>query len=525
MFSYFSSSNTDNIIDDTKKSNEGVTAAETFVTKHFDISDDESGDTNFVSPLNIGVEEIPKVSDVRSTLFPSTSASTRSWNQAHDLYCARHGTLRATIQEVLREICEENPEIPWELPRRNSEDVFVDAKEFAEYLQTKRGKSVANNHTTPQKISSSWLMSPLKIASAVASIIRNPDDEVDDWVQDGDDAFIDDDDSYKKGISSRSSTSAALELNTPIINSGNAEYAIKCLESEIRQLPTDMPHVMGLSEWNNWADSSLSKHATRDNVCFSHHDQKFLLQVLIDLKMARIIQRENHETKGINVLVLSSKSMTADNSDIIPEILRIAVSFWDIQKAEEKIEQNLQKWSEQAAECTKNALKYKNRNQMKLAKTQLSKRRLIQNRIDSDSGLQIQLLQAKNAIESARSNVTVINLMADSAQLLRQLREQTPLDEVEETMDDLQSEIDGVKDINSTISSIGDNAATICTDDELLEELQALSISDNAQISLAASNSIMAPPAPEKSRSEVQSVSEDIIKDSSYLTERKPEMA
>ena len=526
MFSYFSSSDVDGDIDDAK-SNEGVTAAGTLVTEQSNISDDEYG-FNETTPA-VGT-------NAPSARFASAPAAATSWNQAHDVYCTKHGTLKATIQQVLLETCEDNQEIPWELPRRNHVNVLVEAEEVADFLQTKRGKSTADTvATTPQKSSaSSWLMSPLKIVSAVASIMRDPDDEIDEWVQDGDDAFIDDDDdnNYAAGSSSSSSSSAALELNTPIINLDMTESAIQCLENEIGHIPPDMPHVLGLSEWNDWAHSSLAKDSTNKHYRFSVHENDFLLQVLVDLNRAKIIRRENSEPKGLNVVVLSSKTLTTGNDDKIPEDCRIHVYLWDIQRAEEKIEQKLQEWSEQAAECTKKALQYKKRNQIKIAATQLAKRNMIQKRIDSDSRLQMQLLQTKSAIESARTNRSMIDLMADSTKLLRQLREETPLEEIDDTIDDLQSEIDDLQEINDVISSVGRNATNMVTDEELLEELQNLSIHENVPINTTTTTTTSDIPTFSTreedfkvSKSEKVAISEEIQSDSFGTAQKVSELA
>mmetsp|Transcript_11373 Transcript_11373/g.27243 ORF Transcript_11373/g.27243 Transcript_11373/m.27243 type:complete len:286 (-) Transcript_11373:790-1647(-) len=240
-----------------------------------------------------------------------------------------------------------------------------------------------------------------------------------------------------------------------------------------------MPHVMGLSEWDDWAGLSLAKN-NATNVSFSIHDKKFLLHVLVHLKIARIIHRANHNS--LDVVVLSSKPLTNFDDKAIPENLRIPVTLWDIKNAENKIEQKLQELSAQATECTKTALKLKKRNQINLAKTQLSKRKLIQKRIDSDSMIQMKLLQTKNAIESAQTNRLTIDLIADSAKLLRHLREQTTIDEVDGAMDDLQDEIDSLKDMNSTLTSLGSNVNDMGTEDDLLEELERLMIDDNAKL-------------------------------------------
>eukprot|EP00536_Pseudo-nitzschia_multiseries_P008990 jgi/Psemu1/325439/estExt_fgenesh1_pg.C_2410003 len=416
----------------------------------------------------------------------------------------------ATIQQVLAEACKENQEIPWELPRRNNANVLIEANEVAEYLTSKRGNShgsgtrgAATTAGTPKKQSSlsasSWLMSPLKVVSAVASMMRDPDDDVDEWIQDGDDALLDDGSGGggDAGQSSTSSSSSSLSntiigLKIPIANVIATEAAIQCIEHEIQNIAPDMPYVLGLSEWNAWAHSAVSKHhhhhhhANKNknknkNHKLSVHDNDFLLRVLIGLNKACVIQRHNKSQKGLDVLVLSSTEI--DRSDCkadncIPERLRIPVSLWDIEKAEAQIEQNLQDWSNRAAACTEKALAYKKQKQIELAKIQLTKRRVIQQRIDSDSRLQIQLLQTRNAIETAQSNRSMVDIMANSAKLLKQLREETPLEEVDETIDDLQSECDDMQDVHNALSSLGSNALVMDKDEEeeLLKELEGLSI-------------------------------------------------
>jgi len=508
MFSYFSSSGADADIEKTTP-NEGVAAIGTAVTENSNISDDDNGDNDPISAMNSGY----------SPRFPPKAVVGTSWKQSHDIYCSKHKTLKASIHEVLREICGENQEIPWELPQRSDVNILVEAKEVADILQTKRmKKKSATTTSTPMKSSiSSLLMSPIKVVSAVASMMRDPDDDIDDWVQDGDDAFIDDEDN-RENLSS----SPAFGLNTPLINFNKTEAAIECLERKIDQIPPETPLVMGMSDWNSWAQSSFSKQNTDNQFDFSIHDNGFLLQVLVDLNGARIVRRENSE----DVIVLTSKTTENEKDASIPENLRIAISLWDIQRAEETIEQNLQEWSDQAAACTKKALMYKKRNQMKLAATQIAKRRLIQQRIDSDSRLQIQLLQTKNAIESAQSNRSMIDLMADSAKMLRQLREETPLEEIDETIDDLQSEIDGLQDINDTIASVGNNVTNACTEDELLEELQNLSINDKGPFTSTADSSNIATPTEKKETPKKEAIfSSDLETESSGVSQRVPELA
>jgi hypothetical protein len=156
---------------------------------------------------------------------------------------------------------------------------------------------------------------------------------------------------------------------------------------------------------------------------------------------------------------------------------------------------------------------------------------MIQKRIDSDSRLQMQLLQTKSAIESARTNRSMIDLMADSTKLLRQLREETPLEEIDDTIDDLQSEIDDLQEINDAISSVGINATNMVTDEELLEELQNLSIHENVPINTTTTTTSDIPTFSTReedfkvSKSEKVAISEEIQSDSFGTAQKVPELA
>ena len=401
MFSYFSSSKAP-AEDENAKIDEGVTAVRTSTTEQSYISDDES--------------------NTREPLSSSLSTKCTTWNQAHDVYCSKHGTLKASIRQILGE----NREIPWALPKRDDANVAVEAKEVVDILQSRRIKSTPTSVGTPMKssITRTLLLSPLKVVSAVASVtasmMRDPDD--DEWVQEGDDAFTDD----------GADSSTYLDLNIPIINLNRTESAVECLERTIDQIAQETPLVMALSEWKSWADSSFSKTSSFSDFKFALHDYDFLLQLLVDLKRARIVQRENSKAKGTDVVILTSQTVEDERNGSLPENIRIALSLWDIQKAEATIERKLVEWSDQAAECTKKALMYKKRNQIQMAKTQIAKRKMIQKRMDADSRLQLKLLETRNAIESAQSNRSMIDLMADSTKILRQLREQTPLEEIDD---------------------------------------------------------------------------------------------
>jgi hypothetical protein len=437
-----------------------------------------------------------------------TTKTTTSWTEAHGVYCTKYRTLRATTQQVINETCKDGMDIPWELPNKKN-GVLTEANEVVEFLRSKRGRmstaATTTTTTTPTKRSyipsiAQTILSPLRVINYAGSSILgylaandddDYDDDVDEWKQEGDDAFTDDDVSNKENTSS---SSPALGLNTPIVNFVLIESVIQCSENEICRLSADTSShiVLGLSEWNSWIsklDIGMFQNMNSRKNNFSFEDNDFLLQALVGLNKARIFRRPKQN--GLDVIVLSSTNIITttdtnksssrhDNDECIPENLRVHICLWDIQKAIERNEEKLQEWSEQINAYNVKALQYKKRNQIKLAINQVTRRKVIEKQIESTFNIKLTLEQTKTAIESASTNQSMIELMADSTKVLKKIREETPIEDVDQVVDDLQSELDEVQVVNDSLVSLGVNGS-MYDEDELWKELEGLSL-DNSVI-------------------------------------------
>ena len=453
-----------------------------------------------MSTIGTGDDEV-----VAAVAATATATTPTSWTEAHDIYCTKHGTLRATTQQVINETCKDGMDIPWELPNKKT-GVLTEANEVVDFLRSKRGRmsttTTATTNTTPTKRSyipsiAQTILSPLRVINYAGSSILgylaandddDHDDDVDEWKQEGDDAFADD------GVSKEdnpSSSSSALGLSTPIVNFALIESTIQYLENEICRLSADTSHiVLGLSEWNSWMSKLdigmfQNRNSRKNNSSFEDND--FLLQVLVGLNKARIFRRPKQN--GLDVIVLSSTNITIttntnksssrqDDNDLIPENLGVHICLWDIQKAMERNEEKLQEWSEQISAYNVKALQYKKRNQIKMAMNQVTRRRIIEKQIESTSNIQLTLEQTKTAIESASTNQSMVELMADSTKVLKKIREETPIEDVDQVVDDLQSELDEVQVVNDSLVSLGVNGS-MYDEDELWKELEGLSLDNN----------------------------------------------
>ena len=468
--------------------------------------DDGNNDNNSTTRYEEVKEEVMSTigtgDDEVVAAVAATATTPTSWTEAHDIYCTKHGTLRATTQQVINETCKDGMDIPWELPNKKT-GVLTEANEVVDFLRSKRGRmSTTTTNTTPTKRSyipsiAQTILSPLRVINYAGSSILgylaandddDHDDDVDEWKQEGDDAFADD------GVSKEdnpSSSSSALGLSTPIVNFALIESTIQYLENEICRLSADTSHiVLGLSEWNSWMSKLdigmfQNRNSRKNNSSFEDND--FLLQVLVGLNKARIFRRPKQN--GLDVIVLSSTNITIttntnksssrqDDNDLIPENLGVHICLWDIQKAMERNEEKLQEWSEQISAYNVKALQYKKRNQIKMAMNQVTRRRIIEKQIESTSNIQLTLEQTKTAIESASTNQSMVELMADSTKVLKKIREETPIEDVDQVVDDLQSELDEVQVVNDSLVSLGVNGS-MYDEDELWKELEGLSLDNN----------------------------------------------
>ena len=471
--------------------------------------DDGNNDNNSTTRYEEVKEEVMStIGTGDDEVVAATATTPTSWTEAHDIYCTKHGTLRATTQQVINETCKDGMDIPWELPNKKT-GVLTEANEVVDFLRSKRGRmstttttTTTTTNTTPTKRSyipsiAQTILSPLRVINYAGSSILgylaandddDHDDDVDEWKQEGDDAFADD------GVSKEdnpSSSSSALGLSTPIVNFALIESTIQYLENEICRLSADTSHiVLGLSEWNSWMsklDIGMFQNRNSRKNSSSFEDNDFLLQVLVGLNKARIFRRPKQN--GLDVIVLSSTNITIttntnksssrqDDNDLIPENLGVHICLWDIQKAMERNEEKLQEWSEQISAYNVKALQYKKRNQIKMAMNQVTRRRIIEKQIESTSNIQLTLEQTKTAIESASTNQSMVELMADSTKVLKKIREETPIEDVDQVVDDLQSELDEVQVVNDSLVSLGVNGS-MYDEDELWKELEGLSLDNN----------------------------------------------
>jgi charged multivesicular body protein 4A/B len=414
----------------------------------------------------------------------------KSFSDCHDAYCNKYGVTRATFLQVLRNEANIKDDFaPWPLPPRST--VMVSAKEVADALRNGDEESTAQATDTIASTGSSAALlimtavtSPLKWTSrAVSSMLRDRDDEGEKWEQEDDEAVCDDssETAFEDGGVGKGYNSA-----TPIVNFVLVQLAIQQLQLEIdghasQSFEGDTPIILGTSEWNLWATKVLSKVETANKIALNTipaTEKHFLLQVLEELKVAKTIQRKE-KTGAADLIVLYPSSMIPTKQEKpgeVPEQLQVLIALWDLQASEKVIERQIKDWSEKADKCAEEAVKQSRANKKSVALHFLRKKKRLENEISTATQKLEKIEHAKSAIENSQSNKMVMGVLADSTTLLKNLRKEHCIEDVDDVMLDFQQELEDQKELNEAMAASNDIAmGGSISDEDLLRELEGLS--------------------------------------------------
>jgi hypothetical protein len=414
--------------------------------------------------IEIEQPEPGELNDENVNISPDEVNVPKNWNDAHDAYCRAHHILRASTQQVLHDLCEEDQEIPWELPTRGT--VVTDAEQLWTMTQHAHSTTSTTSTTTSATptTSSSVFSLTKRLASGILSALYTEEHELSDWQQPDDDAFADPGTTTGSGTSTATATTTTflgLDLNHPIIHVALTTQCLNVIQTQTQTSEDQAsdPRIIAESEWHQWCSQ------IEDDVLgqLSVTDTDWLLQLLVSNHQAKILRRENLT----NLIVLSKK----DEKD-----LQVLVALWDLRLAKHRLEEQLHKWADQVNECNQKALLFKRQQQTSLALAQLAKRKMIQERIDTSTQTLINLEQTQTAIETAHSNKATVELLSQSSIILGGLTQQTSLEQIEQVRGDLQSELYHHTELQTALA--GGEANMDDDDEELWKELQDLSIKE-----------------------------------------------
>lgn len=389
------------------------------------------------------------------------SPNSSSWNEAHSQYCRKHNILRASVENVVKDVSNQGEyELPWEVPSLVSVATKIEDLGFDSKQEQKQGIKEEQS----ESLSSRWQ----RLKSSLVSVFFQDELELsNEWQQSNDDAL-------QEGESS----SLSLNWKVPIIH---IEYTNSCIQAVQRDIQINANHsffLLNMSEWRRWC----SERESSDNAILfsklSSEDLDWILHILIEKKQAKLIQRENL----VDLIVMSTtSSLNSDNNnEEETKQLEIAVALHDLRTVSTTLEEQVKEWEKSVYNCRQRAKNYKERKQTSLALLEMKKSKLFQDRIDQSTHALLNLEQTHATIEMTQSNQVILELLSKSSHTLRGLTQQIPLDRIDEIKEDLRIETDRANEVQESLTT--SDTITISEEEALLKELESLTIDETKKI-------------------------------------------
>lgn len=200
--------------------------------------------------------------------------------------------------------------------------------------------------------------------------------------------------------------------------------------------------------------------------------------------IARGLQRHDLDLLA-HILVQSGHALMAENNKYLvfgdsskPTNTEYAVSLLKLNQAIYAAEQQISKWQDQETQCARRALERKQRNDVRGAKLELTRKRQLDSNISTTQTSLLNLLQVRDTLELShlqQSHVTESLKQATSA--LAALRQECTVEDVDEVMLDLKEESDHVYSVSTAL--VGNTDQQDLDEDELMQELERLQLDDD----------------------------------------------
>lgn len=218
-------------------------------------------------------------------------------------------------------------------------------------------------------------------------------------------------------------------------------------------------HGTGKYSFAEWAaaqcDCSIAPN-------LQQHDLDLLEHVLVE---------SGHAVFSGNYLVFGN-NVSSTNTDLI----QVAVALVQLNLSIEANERLVNQRTAQVEECTRCATKKVQQKNVKGAKLELQKRRLLQSKIDDSHGSLLNLIQARDTLEASQFQQThVLAPMQGATSALKALRQGCTVENVDDIILDLQEELNHSNEM-STVLAAGQQQEY--DEAELLEELNRLTLED-----------------------------------------------
>ncbi|CAJ1953454.1 unnamed protein product [Cylindrotheca closterium] len=386
---------------------------------------------------------------------PQSTSEPSSWNEAHDRYCKDKGVLRASIHVVIQEVSKAvDYELPWDLP---SPSAFVTTIDEVVAPSTNNERTGVDRETSRGIRQMMW-NGARKLGSSLVSTVFQ-------------DALVDDVDLNTEGeaiqeiSNTTTASSPALNWDQPIIHVAHTNHCLQVIDEVIYRLTKSEQSafkIMEKSEFRQFCSQTNDDLLSR----LPPNDLDWLLEILVRKGQAKVVKNE-----GLSELVVVSSSTLPT---VTGSTIDVGIALHKLKQAQNALEHRMEVWSVSIQECRKKAARHKVDKQTSLAIVQLRKSKLLQERIDSSANALLELEKIQSTIEITQNNQAILGLVAEGSEQLRNLTQQTSLEEIDEIKEGLEEDITVANQINETLSF---NSPV--DEDALLAELEMLTLIDN----------------------------------------------
>ena len=444
----------------------------------------------------------------------------QSWKEALDRHCRQHVCLQASLSQLLQpptrgEYSNDNNdddefEVPWALPTP-SEIVMPH-----EYSKLDVALVRTDPSTSSLLSSSSSTSTPRKIFNAAKSIVGGIYATVKHYTTEEEDDYWHEPES-ELDYPSTDETTRMVSLDQPMVHVSLTHECLSALMEHAASVSSSSDPwayrrspwtLVAQSDWVSFArratgplfsppvwglSSSTTTRPPLSHPMLSLHDIQWLLEVLVANRHVRLLARSG--TGKPDVIVFSTTTAAGVNKDTKNHIstleteqdsalLQTPLALFDLQHSMKQIQEQIDEWTHQGQVCSHKALSYKQQKQPKLAISQLARRKLLQEHMESHARTLLQLERVYHSIDMAQSNQILVSLLAESANLLHQLSSASPsiqdIDEIQDSMHDALERIDDMHmALTTTTTTVGGGGPTSWDDDDLLAELASLTINDD----------------------------------------------
>jgi len=181
--------------------------------------------------------------------------------------------------------------------------------------------------------------------------------------------------------------------------------------------------------------------------------------------------------------------------------------------AQDKREEHITK---KIAQVTNEAKKKMAKGDKKGALFAMKRKKMFENEIDKIQNVKMTLETQAINLESAAQNAVTFNAMAQGNKTMKKIRKDVGVEKVDDIMDDIKEEMELANEVNEALQSMD---PFLADEDELLEELQALEMTDvDAELlakpipTISATPSLSLPTAPDSKLSHVAQEEEEALK-------------